>query len=559
MPARRAPLVLLVVLALGMFVPSVATADSGGSAGGPDENRDIATPGPVPADSRPVQTLAATEAAADSGVTIFAAAAARNPIDDFRYDELVLEGTAREVCAGRLLTGSGWTFNEIVSRFGGTAGTMYFCRERWDTANDPACNGQLANPVTSPNFYSTCWSNHARGRAIDVMVGTVGRRLQHVARAVHRQLAARPRRPGQRQRQRPQARHPADPVRRPLLEQRRRPRHRLVGRDAPVRHRPPRPRPPRPDDQRRQRQRVLLGARTAWSRRSSTPRCSGTATRRWRQAVSWWNLVATDEEGLAVPASTTRASSATSTATGSQDETSSGTTRPGTGSLQNWNERRLAQRPDRHVVSRLRRDRRRRLGCRRPARRHDPLGPRHRQLRRPVVVRTTRRRYRGRWHVGRAATTAHRRRPRRQRPSSTTSSVGPGHRDWVVQQLVSVPLDVRDAGTWSRVYDEIIVGDWSAGGDLDEMILVGPPHRALAAAFSWAGFRPTSGDGYWSTGDRRRRAWRLRHRRPGRRPVPVRRNNGRWTIWSFHRNVPSPAPRDWLHGYDVISVGSFMD
>src|SRR5688572_18171345 len=110
MPERRAPLVLLVVLAIGMLVPSVAAADADNS-GGPDENRDIATPGAAPADTRPLQTMATT---ADSSLTVFAAAAVRNPIDDFRYDELVLEGTAREVCAGRLLTGSGWTFNEIV-------------------------------------------------------------------------------------------------------------------------------------------------------------------------------------------------------------------------------------------------------------------------------------------------------------------------------------------------------------------------------------------------------------------------------------------------------------
>ena len=142
---------------------------------------------------------------------------------------------------------------------GASSGTMYFCRERWDTANDPACNGQQANPVTTPNFHSTCWSNHARGRAIDVMVGTARWRLQHDTRPLDRQLAARPRRPGQRQLQRSQARHPADPLRRSLLEQRRRPRHRLVDGDAPVRHRPPRPRPPRPHDQRRQRQRVVLG------------------------------------------------------------------------------------------------------------------------------------------------------------------------------------------------------------------------------------------------------------------------------------------------------------
>ena len=69
-----------------------------------------------------VQTLATRRRRPTAEMTIFAAAAVRNPIDDFRYDELVLEGTAREVCAGRLLTGSGWTFNEIVStlrRLGG--------------------------------------------------------------------------------------------------------------------------------------------------------------------------------------------------------------------------------------------------------------------------------------------------------------------------------------------------------------------------------------------------------------------------------------------------------
>ena len=107
-------------------------------------------------------------------MTVFAAAAVRPFIDDFDYDELVLEGTRREVCAGRLLTGSGWTFNEIVSRFGGTAGTMYSCRERWDAANDPDCNGQISQPGDrARTSRTTCWSNHAQGRAIDVMVGAL--------------------------------------------------------------------------------------------------------------------------------------------------------------------------------------------------------------------------------------------------------------------------------------------------------------------------------------------------------------------------------------------------
>jgi hypothetical protein len=95
-------------------------------------------------------------------------------VDDFVYDDLVLEGTAAEVCYGGLRPGASRAYYEIVDRFGGSPGTMYSCRERWDAANNPDCNGTVVNPVTAPNFESTCWSNHARGRAIDVMVGRVG-------------------------------------------------------------------------------------------------------------------------------------------------------------------------------------------------------------------------------------------------------------------------------------------------------------------------------------------------------------------------------------------------
>ena len=104
-------------------------------------------------------------------VTTMAATAA---IEDFRYDKLKTEGKASEVCVGGLQTGTAWAFNEVRNRFGGSAGTMYFCRERWDVATNPDCNGTLVNPVTQPNFMSTCWSNHAQGRAFDLMVGRVG-------------------------------------------------------------------------------------------------------------------------------------------------------------------------------------------------------------------------------------------------------------------------------------------------------------------------------------------------------------------------------------------------
>jgi hypothetical protein len=95
-------------------------------------------------------------------------------VDDFVYDDLVLEGTAAEVCYGSLRPGASRTYHEIVDRFGGSPGTMYSCRERWDVATNPDCNGTVVNPVTAPHFQSTCWSNHARGRAIDIMVGRVG-------------------------------------------------------------------------------------------------------------------------------------------------------------------------------------------------------------------------------------------------------------------------------------------------------------------------------------------------------------------------------------------------
>ena len=54
-------------------------------------------------------------------------------------------------------------------RFGGSAGTLYACRERWNAAEEPDCNGTLVNPAANPRFYSTCWSNHAAGRAFDLM------------------------------------------------------------------------------------------------------------------------------------------------------------------------------------------------------------------------------------------------------------------------------------------------------------------------------------------------------------------------------------------------------
>lgn len=168
---RLAPvLILALVMALPVVAPPTTVSADGGDDPDPQAFVEEAVPGDAPPDDRPghsatpqVQVMATALAVANA-----------NAIDDFRYDELELTGRAADVCAGRLLQGSGWAYHEITSRFGGTPGTMYSCRERWDAANDPDCNGTVVDPARSPNFTSTCWSNHAQGRAIDVMVGRSG-------------------------------------------------------------------------------------------------------------------------------------------------------------------------------------------------------------------------------------------------------------------------------------------------------------------------------------------------------------------------------------------------
>ena len=161
MSRHRTVVAVTILVAAMPLCSSAADADDGPPAD--VEQPDIAIPSPPPADSRP-QSLVVTEE-----LTTLAAVAAGPVTEDFRYHPLKTKGRAYEVCSGGLLPGTGWTFNEIVARFGGSAGTMYSCRERWDAANDPDCNGTVSIPSSS--FFSTCWSNHAAGRAIDVMVG----------------------------------------------------------------------------------------------------------------------------------------------------------------------------------------------------------------------------------------------------------------------------------------------------------------------------------------------------------------------------------------------------
>jgi hypothetical protein len=171
----RAAVFLVVTLSILLLVaagsttaaPSPADSDGDGGKGG----QDIAIP-----------ALDATAQLAEAGVDVAAtelgpagataATLAALPLDDFRYDPQLTEGYAGDVCYGSMRPGTAQTFFELQRRFGGSAGTLYACRERWNEAEEPDCNGTLVDPRGNPGFYSTCWSNHAQGRALDLMSTT---------------------------------------------------------------------------------------------------------------------------------------------------------------------------------------------------------------------------------------------------------------------------------------------------------------------------------------------------------------------------------------------------
>jgi hypothetical protein len=560
-PLPRSRLVLIlsatVLVSVGFVLvkPAVVSADND-SAGGPDEYRDITSPGPVPADTRPVAAVEAAEV--DTGMTIFAAAVARNPIDDFRYDELVLEGTAREVCAGRLLTGSGWTFNEIVDRFGGSAGTLYYCRERWDTANDPACNGQLANPVTTPNFRSTCWSNHARGRAIDVMVGTVGggyntsRGLAIVnwllAPDGQGNVNANARKLGIQQilfsdrcwnsdgdrgigswsaMRRCGIGH-FDHVHLDLT---------IRGANGNVSYWGAAPLvAPKIDTQ------------MLWDRDSA-----------WRQAISWWHMVPNNEEGLGMPANADKAIVGDWDSDGIRDEILIWNVDTGIWWLQNWNNgdslyARVGSFPvgyDEIVAGDWDRDGR-----------YDDMILWDRDTGRWAVRSWSRYenafRAGGTWARGYTKLIAGDFDGDGRVNDTMLWAQRTGR--WVVHRWAGARWSYRASGAWPLAYDEVIVGDWSAGGDFDETILW-DRQTGRWTLQSWANFRWRHvRSGQWGA--------RVGLVAPGDYDNDGRvddlflynRANGNWSVWSFHRNVPSSRRSGtWLGGYDVIAVGSLMD
>jgi hypothetical protein len=434
---------------------------------------------------------------------------------------------------------------------------MYFCRERWDTATDPDCNGQQANPVTTPNFYSECWSNHARGRAIDVMVGRAGsgyntsRGINIVnwllARDAQGNVNSNARKLGIQQilfadrcwnsdgdrgiaswsamRRCGIGHH--DHVHLDLTSNGANGNVSYWGR-APVWA-------PKPDTQ------ALFDLNSGW-----------------RQAVSWWNLVATDEEGVSVGAGFDRAIVGDWSGDGVQDEIILWNRDNGTSLVQTWEN-------------------------------GDSLNARWRfiTLGYDEIIA-------GDWDSdGRVDDTIIWNRDNGSyvvqswynynptfRASGTISTGydklvagdmdGDGRVDdlflwdqdrgvWVVVSFQSFRSTFRRSGTISTSYDEVIFGDWSAGGDLDEM-LVWDRDTGLWVLQSWFNFRNIyRRHGYWGS---------LDIAAPGDYDTDGRVDdlflynaaNGRWWLWSFHRNVPSGRlSGTWGAGFDVVNVGAFVD
>jgi hypothetical protein len=553
-PSLRRVLLVLAVVAGSLLTSSgvgVADDDHGPI---PGEAADRTTPSTPPPDTRPT-TTAATAVAGE--VSVFAAPAGL-AIEDFWYDELKLEGKASEVCAGRLLTGTAWTFNELVERFGGTAGTMYSCRERWDAANNPDCNGTVVNPVTSPNFTSTCWSNHARGRALDVMVGGTASGGYNRARGLaivnwllasdaNGNVNANARKLGvqqilfgdrcwnsdgdrgianwSRMRQCGIGHH--DHVHIDLTE---------YGAAGAMSYWGGTMRPPAPK----------FDTQVFYDRHGS-----------WRQVLSWWNLRTTDEEGLALPVGYSRPIVGDWDSNGEQGEIFLWNPTTGDYFIQEWND-------------------------------GDSLNARMGNLRANDVVAgdfdtdgevddmffwsaAT-----GQWAVWSWDNYEPRFRVRGVWSTSCDDFTvgdfdGDGRFDdmhvwdhdtgaWNVFSWQSFRPTYQRRGVFHVRFDELIVGDWSAGGDLDEALLW---DRQLGTwiLYSWSRFRLTwVNQGSWDT------IYDIAA--PGDYDTDGRVDDlylydtasGIWSLYSYHRNSPTRRTGgDWAATYDVISVGPFNE
>lgn len=547
---RRRALVLAAIAAIIGLTPTAAVQQAvhadNDSGAGPDEFRDRTTPTQAPPPPPPIAGSSRVLRAGDS-------------IDDFVYTKLVTEGTAREVCPGRIRSGTLRAFYEVVNRFGGQSGTMYSCRERWDVVNNPDCNGTVVSPTTNPTFKSTCWSNHASGRAFDVMVGgsaASGYNRQRGVAIVNWLLA-------------PDALNSTNANARRLGVQQILFANRCWNaegdrgitswadmRECGIGH--------------FDHVHVDMNHRGSWGQTSywgvapivlPKPDTQVLWDRDsfWREAVSWWNLGAQSEEGLSLPAGYDRAITGDWDSDGRQDEILLWNRNSGTWFLQNWvggdslNAR---------------------MGS--WTRGYDEIIAGDFDSDGKVDDMMIWEKDNGGWMIQSWAGFEHTFRAggswaRGYDQIVTGDFDGDGKLDdmllwdndtgnWSVITWQSYRWTFRRSGRWATNYDELLVGDWSGGGDLDEMI-VWDRDTGRWALNSWSNFVPTYRAGGWwspnfkvaSVGD---------HDTDGRADdlflyAP---SSGRWVIYSWHRLVrTNRLSGTWLNGFDVISVGSFSD
>ena len=166
-------------------------------------------------------------------------------------------------------------------------------------------------------------------------------------------------------------------------------------------------------------------------------------------------------------------------------------------------------------------------------------------------------------HVGARLRQVDRRRLRRRRATSTTRCCGtraPGN--WVVQRWAATSAGRIAAAAPGRGPTTRSSSATGAPAATSTRRSCGTARPGSWALQSWANFR-------WRYVRQRLLEHRDRHRRPRRlrhttaastTSSSTTPSNGSWAVWSFHRNVPSTRlSGTWLNGYDVISVGSFMD
>lgn len=89
----------------------------------------------------------------------------RTPIEGHVYDSQIRTGYQRDVCVGGIHAGALKTSNYLTARFAVTEEGGIACREMDHQTAE--CDG------TWYPTYSTCWSNHASGRAVDLSVARI--------------------------------------------------------------------------------------------------------------------------------------------------------------------------------------------------------------------------------------------------------------------------------------------------------------------------------------------------------------------------------------------------